>query len=356
MADVTSQVELLNEVAENRILVLDGAMGTMIQAARLTEQDYRGGRFADSTTDLFGDNELLSLTRPDLIRSIHDAYLEAGADIVATNTFNANAVSQADYGLQELSHEMNFQSARLASSMADEWTALTPLKPRFAAGAIGPTNKTASISPDVTDPGSRAIDFDTLVAAYREACIGLIDGGVDILLVETIFDTLNAKAAIYAIQSVFDERGVELPLMISGTITDRSGRTLTGQTPEAFWASVEHSKPFSVGLNCALGAEELRPHVAELSRIADTRISAYPNAGLPNELGGYDETPEQTASSLGGWAQDGLVNVVGGCCGTTPDHIRAIAAAVDGIAPRDLPSIEPRLRLSGLELFEFRAQ
>jgi len=258
--------------------------------------------------------------------------------------------------LEALSYELNFQAAQIAASMADEWTALTPLKPRFAAGAVGPTNKTASISPDVTDPGYRAITFDTLVAAYREAVTGLMDGGVDLLLVETIFDTLNAKAALYAIQSVFDERGTTLPVMISGTITDRSGRTLTGQTPEAFWASVEHVRPFSIGLNCALGADEMRPHIAELSRIADTRVSAYPNAGLPNELGGYDETPDQTGGALGQWAQDGLVNIVGGCCGTTPDHIRAIAEAVDGVAPRDIPASNPRLRLSGLELFEFRAQ
>ncbi|WP_425404317.1 homocysteine S-methyltransferase family protein [Hwanghaeella sp.] len=356
MATQSSNIELLTETADSRILVMDGAMGTMIQAEKPTEADYRGERFADTKADLFGNNELLSLTQPELIRRIHDAYLEAGADIIGTNTFNANAVSQADYGLEDLSYELNRQSACLANSMADEWTALTPLKPRFVAGAIGPTNKTASISPDVTDPGYRAIDFDTLVAAYRDATLGLIDGGVDLLLVETIFDTLNAKAALYAIQTIFEERRIELPVMISGTITDRSGRTLTGQTPEAFWASVEHVRPFSVGLNCALGADEMRPHIAELSRIADVRISAYPNAGLPNELGGYDETPEETSGALAQWAQDGLVNIVGGCCGTTPDHIRAIAAAVDGIAPRDIPTANPRLRLSGLELFEFRAQ
>ena len=356
MATQSCNTDLLVEIADSRILVMDGAMGTMIQAEKPTEADYRGERFADSEADLSGNNELLTLTRPDLIRRIHDDFLEAGADIVTTNTFNANAVSQADYGLEALSYELNFQAAQIAASMADEWTALTPLKPRFAAGAVGPTNKTASISPDVTDPGYRAITFDTLVAAYREAVTGLMDGGVDLLLVETIFDTLNAKAALYAIQSVFDERGTTLPVMISGTITDRSGRTLTGQTPEAFWASVEHVRPFSIGLNCALGADEMRPHIAELSRIADTRVSAYPNAGLPNELGGYDETPDQTGGALGQWAQDGLVNIVGGCCGTTPDHIRAIAEAVDGVAPRDIPASNPRLRLSGLELFEFRAQ
>jgi 5-methyltetrahydrofolate--homocysteine methyltransferase len=356
MATQSSNTDLLIEAAKERILVTDGAMGTMIQAEKPTEEDYRGERFADVKADLVGNNELLSLTRPDMIRRIHDAYLEAGADIVGTNTFNANAISQADYGLEDLSYELNYQSALLADSMADEWTALTPLKPRFAAGAIGPTNKTASISPDVTDPGYRAVDFDTLVAAYSDAVRGLMDGGVDLLLVETIFDTLNAKAALYAVQSVFDERGTTLPIMISGTITDRSGRTLTGQTPEAFWASVEHVRPFSIGLNCALGADEMRPHIAELSRIADTRVSAYPNAGLPNELGGYDETPDQTGGALGEWAEAGLVNIVGGCCGTTPDHIRAIAAAVDGVAPRDIPASRTSLRLSGLEVFEFRAQ
>ncbi len=356
MATQSCNTDLLVEIADARILVMDGAMGTMIQAEKPTEADYRGERFADSAADLSGNNELLTLTRPDMIRRIHDAFLEAGADIVTTNTFTANAVSQADYGLESLSYELNYQAAQIADSMADEWTALTPLKPRFAAGAVGPTNKTASISPDVTDPGYRGVDFDTLVAAYRDAVTGLMDGGVDLLLVETIFDTLNAKAALYAIQTVFDERGATLPVMISGTITDRSGRTLTGQTPEAFWASVEHVRPFSIGLNCALGADEMRPHIAELARIADTRVSAYPNAGLPNELGGYDETPAQTGGALGQWAQDGLVNIVGGCCGTTPDHIRAIADAVDGVAPRDIPASNPRLRLSGLELFEFRAQ
>lgn len=356
MTTQSCTTELLKEAADSRILVMDGAMGTMIQAQKPTEEDYRGERFADINTDITGNNELLTLTRPEMIRQIHDSFLEAGADILTTNTFNANAVSQADYGLEDLSYELNKQSAILADSMADEWTALTPLKPRFVAGALGPTNKTASISPDVTDPGYRAIDFDTLVAAYSEAARGLMDGGVDLLLVETIFDTLNAKAALYAIQTVFDERETSLPVMISGTITDRSGRTLTGQTPEAFWASVEHMRPFSIGLNCALGADEMRPHIAELARIADTRVSAYPNAGLPNELGGYDETPEQTGGALGAWAQDGLVNIVGGCCGTTPAHIKAIAEAVDGIAPRDIPKSNPRLRLSGLELFESVAQ
>jgi len=356
MTTYPSHLDCLTDAAKERILVLDGAMGTMIQAQALNEAAYRGARFATHKSDLFGNNELLTLTQPDLIKAIHDDFLEAGADIVTTNTFNANAVSQEDYGLEDLAYELNLSAARLADSMADEWTALTPLKPRFVAGAIGPTNKTASISPDVTDPAKRTIDFDTLVNAYSEACRGLIDGGADLILIETIFDTLNAKAAIYAVQSVFREMRKTLPVMISGTITDRSGRTLTGQTPEAFWTSVEHAEPFSVGLNCALGADEMRPHIAELARIADVRISAYPNAGLPNELGGYDETPEQTAAALGAWARDGLVNLVGGCCGTTPNHIRAIAEAVDGIDPRTVPGRTSNLRLSGLEVFELRAQ
>lgn len=356
MQTYPSNLDLLTEAAEERILVLDGAMGTMIQAQSLNELDFRGDRFRAHNSELFGNNELLSLSRPELIKSIHDTFLEAGADIVTTNTFNANAISQDDYGLADLSYELNLASARLADSMADEWTALTPLKPRFVAGAIGPTNKTASISPNVEDPAYRSVDFDALMQAYSDACRGLIDGGADLILIETIFDTLNAKAAIYAVQSVFEEKGKTLPLMISGTITDLSGRTLTGQTPEAFWASVEHAKPFSVGLNCALGAEGMRPHIAELSRIADVRISAYPNAGLPNELGEYDETPEETSSALQAWAEDGLVNLVGGCCGTTPDHIRAIAQVVDGIDPRTMPERAPNLRLSGLELFELRVQ
>ena len=356
MTTYPSHIDCLTDAAQERILVLDGAMGTMIQAQSPTEETYRGTRFATHESDLSGNNDLLTLTQPELIKGIHDDFLEAGADIVTTNTFNANAVSQEDYGLQDLSYELNLTAARLADSMADEWTALTPLKPRFVAGAIGPTNRTASISPDVTDPAHRSIDFDTLVAAYGDACRGLIDGGADLILIETIFDTLNAKAAIYAVQSVFREKRKKLPVMISGTIADRSGRTLTGQTPEAFWTSVEHAEPFSVGLNCALGAEEMRPHIAELARIADVRISAYPNAGLPNELGYYDETPEQTSSALGAWARDGLVNLVGGCCGTTPDHIRAIIGAVHGIEPRRAPGRTANLRLSGLELFELRAQ
>jgi 5-methyltetrahydrofolate--homocysteine methyltransferase len=335
--------------AAERILVLDGAMGTMIQAEKPDEATYRGTRFADWPQDVGGNNELLCLTAPEMIRGIHAAFLDAGADIVCTNTFSANRISQADYAMEELVGEMNREAARLAREATT--AASTLERPRWVAGALGPTNRTASISPDVNDPGFRNITFDELAHAYGEAARALTEGGVDLLLVETIFDTLNAKAALYAIDLLSEEMEVP-PLMISGTITDRSGRTLTGQTPEAFWASVSHARPFSVGLNCALGAGEMRPHVRALSDIADTRVSAYPNAGLPNEMGGYDETPEETASHLGEWAEAGLVNIVGGCCGTTPEHIRAIAQAVEGKAPRKIPERAERLRLSGLELFE----
>ncbi|MFP4043105.1 MAG: homocysteine S-methyltransferase family protein [Rhodosalinus sp.] len=335
--------------AAERILVLDGAMGTMIQAEKPDEAAYRGTRFADWAQDVGGNNELLCLTQPDMIRAIHAAFLDAGADIVCTNTFSATRISQADYGMEDLVPEMNREAARLAREAAE--AAATPERPRWVAGALGPTNRTASISPDVNDPGFRNITFDDLARAYGEAARALIGGGVDLLLVETIFDTLNAKAALYAIDVLRDEMDVP-PVMISGTITDRSGRTLTGQTPEAFWASVSHARPFSVGLNCALGAGEMRPHIRALSDIADTRVSAYPNAGLPNEMGGYDETPEETAAHLGEWAEAGLVNIVGGCCGTTPEHIRAIAQAVEGKPPRRIPQRAERLRLSGLELFE----
>jgi 5-methyltetrahydrofolate--homocysteine methyltransferase len=336
--------------ADERILVLDGAMGTMIQAEKPDEAAYRGTRFADWGQDLGGNNELLSLTQPDMIRDIHTDFLEAGADILCTNTFGANAISQADYGMQALSVEMNAESVRLAREAVDAVS--TADRPRWVAGGIGPTNQTASISPDVNDPGFRSVTFDDLAQAYGEAARALIEAGCDLLLVETIFDTLNAKAALFAIDSLRDE-GVQVPpLMISGTITDRSGRTLTGQTPEAFWVSMSHARPFSVGLNCALGAGEMRQHVRTLSEVADARVSAYPNAGLPNEMGGYDETPEETAAHLGEWADAGLVNIVGGCCGTTPDHIRAIAQAVAGKAPRKVPQKVRRMRLSGLEMFE----
>ena len=346
-----SNQQELERIAAERIVVLDGAMGTMIQNTKPDEATYRGERFRDHPGDVAGNNELLSLTAPDMIRDIHRQFLEAGADILTTNTFGANAISQADYGMVDLVEELNVESVRLAREAIA--AAETGGRPGFIAGAIGPTNQTASISPDVNDPGFRKVTFDDLATAYGEAARGLIKGGADLILLETIFDTLNAKAAIYAIETLREEMEVP-PLMISGTITDRSGRTLTGQTPEAFWASVSHARPFSVGLNCALGAEEMRAHVRTLAGIADTRISAYPNAGLPNEMGGYDETPEETAAHLGEWADAGLVNIVGGCCGTTPDHIAAIADAVKGKAPRTIPERAQLLRLSGLELFEAR--
>lgn len=336
--------------AAERILVLDGAMGTMIQAEKPDEATYRGARFAGHGQDVAGNNELLTLSQPDMIRRIHTAFLEAGADILSTNTFSANRISQADYGLEEISLELNEAAARLAREAAA--AAATPGRPRWVAGAIGPTNQTASISPDVNDPGMRKVTFDQLAEAYGEATRGLLAGGVDLLLVETVFDTLNAKAALYAIELLRDEGLAIPPVMISGTITDRSGRTLTGQTPEAFWVSVSHARPFSIGLNCALGAADMRPHIRALAEVADTAISAYPNAGLPNEMGGYDETPAETAAHLGAWAEAGLVNIVGGCCGTTPEHIRAVAAAVEGKTPRRIPARAERLRLSGLEMFE----
>ncbi|MBA5777855.1 methionine synthase [Stappia sp. F7233] len=346
----------LAEAAAKRILILDGAMGTMIQALRLDEAGYRGTRFADWERPLQGNNDLLSLTLPDAIRDIHRAYLEAGADIVETNTFSSTSIAQADYGCEGFVYELNRDSARLAREACDLVEAKDPARPRFVAGALGPTNRTASISPDVNNPGYRAVTFDDLREAYAEAARGLIDGGADILLVETIFDTLNAKAALFAIDEVFEEKGVKLPVMVSGTITDLSGRTLSGQTPEAFWASVAHAEPFSIGLNCALGAKEMRAHIDELGRVADTLVCAYPNAGLPNEFGEYDESPEATAGLLGEFAKSGLVNIVGGCCGTTPDHIRAIAAAVEPHPPRRLPEIERHMRLSGLEAFVITPQ
>jgi 5-methyltetrahydrofolate--homocysteine methyltransferase len=342
-------LERLEAIAAERILVLDGAMGTMIQGHKPDEATYRGTRFADHPRDVAGNNELLSLTAPGMIRDIHVRFLAAGADILTTNTFNANAISQADYAMTDLVAEMNERSVQLAREAI---ATAGGDRPRFVAGAIGPTNQTASLSPDVNDPGFRKVNFDTLAEAYGAAARALIEGGADLLLLETIFDTLNAKAAIYAIETLRDEGHAVPPLMISGTITDRSGRTLTGQTPEAFWASMSHARPFSVGLNCALGAAEMRAHIRTLAGVADTRISAYPNAGLPNEMGGYDETPEQTAAHLGEWAEAGLVNIVGGCCGTTPEHIAAIAAAVAGKPPRRVPERAQVLRLSGLELFE----
>jgi len=332
-----------------RILLLDGAMGTMLQRHRFTEADYRGTRFADWSRDLKGNNDLLVLTQPEAVAEVHRQYLAVGTDILETNTFNANAISMADYGMEALSYEMNVAGAALARRVADEFEAREPGRFRWVAGVLGPTNRTASISPEVENPGARNVTFAELVAAYVEATRGLVDGGADILLVETIFDTLNAKAALFALETYFDETGHRLPVMISGTITDASGRTLSGQTTEAFWASMAHVRPLSIGLNCALGAVQLRGYVQELARIADCHVSAHPNAGLPNAFGGYDETPEMMAAEIGEWARHGLVNIVGGCCGTTPDHIAALSAAVQGVAPRAVPALPPVLRLSGLE-------
>lgn len=349
----TARIAALHEALKHRILVLDGAMGTMIQryTPALTEADFRGIRFANSTKDLKGNNDLLNITRPDVIGAIEHAYLDAGADIIETNTFSATRIAQADYALEAAARDINLEGAKLARAAADEFTKKTPDKPRWVAGAFGPTNRTASISPDVNDPGFRNVTFDELKSAYKEEAQALIDGGVDLFLVETIFDTLNAKAAVLAIEETFDELGETLPVMISGTITDQSGRTLSGQTAEAFWNSLRHVKPISIGFNCALGAAQMRPHIAEVSRIAEVYVSAYPNAGLPNAFGEYDETPAQTAGHLSGWAKDGLVNIVGGCCGTTPDHIRAIALGVKGLKPRSIPTIPKKMRLSGLEPF-----
>jgi 5-methyltetrahydrofolate--homocysteine methyltransferase len=340
-----------------RILVLDGAMGTMIQQHGLTEADYRGVRFADHPQELKGDNDLLVLTRPAIVGGIHRAYLEAGADIIETCSFNATRVSQADYGLSELAYELNVASARLARDLCDEYTDRMPGKPRFCAGVLGPTSRTLSISPDVNDPGYRNVEFTALVDDYFDAARGLMDGGADLLLIETIFDTLNAKAAVFAIEKLFETRSRRLPVMISGTITDASGRTLSGQTAAAFWNSLAHARPISFGLNCALGAKELRAYVADLAGRCPTFVSAHPNAGLPNPLSptGYDETPAQLAAEIGDWARAGLVNIVGGCCGTTPAHIAAIASAVEGVAPRQVPEIPRRLRLAGLEAFEIGA-
>jgi 5-methyltetrahydrofolate--homocysteine methyltransferase len=363
------RVESLLAALRDRILIIDGAMGTMIQRHGLQEDDYRGERFAGGYDhdhahgpgcdhgatpeghDLKGNNDLLLLTRPEVIAGIHSAYLEAGADLVETNTFNATSVSQADYHLEHLVYELNKAGAAVARACCDAVEATTPGKPRFVIGVLGPTSRTASISPDVNDPGFRNTRFDELRSTYREAIDGLIDGGADTIMVETIFDTLNAKAAGFAVEQVFDEMGVELPIMLSDTITDLSGRNLSGQTPEAFWYSLKHLNPFSVGLNCSFGAEQLRPSVDEISHVADTLISVYPNAGLPNEMGEYDETPKHMAGLLEEWAKDGLVNIVGGCCGTTPDHIRAIAEVVAKYPPRRVPEPQHKLALSGLEPF-----
>src|SRR5258706_10190605 len=337
-------------LAQERILVLDGAMGTMIQGLQYDEAAFRGARFKDFHRDLRGNNDLLILTQPDAIEDIHADYLRAGADIVATNTFASTSIAQADYDLASIAYEMNLEGAKLARAAAERVTAEDG-KPRFVAGAIGPTNRTASISPDVSSPGFRAVTFDDLRTAYGEQIKGLLDGGADLLLVETIFDTLNAKAALYAIAEITGERGIDVPVMISGTITDKSGRLLSGQLPEAFWNSVRHARPITVGFNCALGAEDLRAHIADIGRVADTLVFAYPNAALPNEFGQYDESPEYMPRLIGEVPASGLVTIGDGCCGSTPDHIRAIADAIQGLPPRAIPSQPPLMRLSGLEPF-----
>jgi 5-methyltetrahydrofolate--homocysteine methyltransferase len=334
----------IRQELEKRILIIDGAMGTMIQRHKPTEATYRGERFKNWHLDVKNNSDILNLTQPEIIEGIHKQYLDAGADIIETNTFAATVIAQADFELEAYAYEMNVEGARIARKAADEYTKKDPSKPRFVAGAIGPLNKTLSLSPDVNNPGFRAVTFDEVVAAYYEQVKGLVEGGVDTLLIETIFDTLNAKAAIFAIKKYFrDTKQAELPVMISGTITDASGRTLSGQTLEAFYTSIMHAKPLSVGLNCALGAKEMRPHIEELSQIASCYVSAYPNAGLPNAMGEYDEQPAQTAHFLEDWANEGFVNIVGGCCGTTPDHIRHIAENVKNIKPRELPVVEKEL-------------
>ncbi len=347
--NVPPHAAMLDGLLRERILLLDGAMGTMIQLARLAEEDYRGERFREWERELRGNNDLLSLTQPRLVRDIHQQYLQAGADLIETNTFNSTSVALADYGMQSLARELNRSAARLARDAVDDWMARMPGRPRFVAGVLGPTNKTASISPDVNDPGFRAVEFDELVAAYAEALEGLLEGGVDALLVETVFDTLNAKAAIFAIESAFHERGLRLPVMISGTITDASGRTLSGQTAEAFYNSIRHARPLAIGFNCALGAKELRPYVEELAQLAETFVSCHPNAGLPNAFGEYEDTPDSMAAQVGEWARAGWLNIAGGCCGTTPEHIRAMADALEGVAPRRPAARAPALRLAGLE-------
>ena len=346
------RIAALKAAAAERVLVLDGSWGVMIQKYKLSEEDYRGSQFADHAMPQKGNNDLLILTRPDIITDLHDAYYAAGADISETNTFSSTSIGMADYGMESQVRALNLEAARLGRESADRWTAKEPHKPRFLAGAIGPLNRTLSISPDVNDPSARSVTFDEVYNAYREQVLALHEGGVDLFLVETIFDTLNAKAALKAILDLEDEGLEPLPIWISGTITDRSGRTLSGQTVEGFWNSVKHAKPFAVGFNCALGAELMRPHIAEISRLADTLVAAYPNAGLPNAFGEYDEEPHQTGHMLHEWAADGIVNILGGCCGTTPDHIRHVADAVRGMTPRVPPVRPTAMRLSGLEPFE----
>ncbi|HEC12718.1 MAG TPA: methionine synthase, partial [Acidiferrobacteraceae bacterium] len=346
------RIALFKQALKERILILDGAMGTMIQRHKLDEAGYRGERFRDWASDLKGNNDLLSITQPEIILDIHSAYLQAGADIVETNTFNATSVSMADYNMEALVYELNLEATRLARQAADALT--TPAKPRFVAGVLGPTNRTASLSPDVNRPEFRNINFDQLVEAYIEATRGLVEGGTDILLIETIFDTLNAKAAVFAVEHYFEEHNCRLPVMISGTITDASGRTLSGQTVEAFFNSLRHANPISLGFNCALGAKELRQHIDELSGIADCAINTHPNAGLPNEFGEYDESPEAMAKEIGDWAKSGYLNIVGGCCGTTPEHIKALAEAVSQYPPRRIPQHDTTCRLAGLEPLNIR--
>jgi 5-methyltetrahydrofolate--homocysteine methyltransferase len=349
------RIKALKAAARERILVLDGSWGVMIQRRQLSEADFRGERFARHNHPQQGNNDLLILTRPDVIADLHDQYYAAGADISETNTFSSTRIGQAEYGLEDAVYDLNFEGARIARETADRWTEKEPHKPRFVAGSIGPTNRTLSLSPDVNDPGYRAVTYDEVYDGYKEQARALHDGGVDLFLVETIFDTLNAKAAIKAILDLQDEGYEPLPLWISGTITDRSGRTLSGQTAEAFWNSVRHARPFAVGFNCALGADLMRPYVAELSRLADTLVAAFPNAGLPNAMGQYDEQPHETAHFIEEWAKSGLVNIVGGCCGTTPDHIACVAGQVTGVAPRAIPDRPVAMRLSGLEPFELVA-
>ncbi|MCH8685473.1 homocysteine S-methyltransferase family protein [Pedomonas mirosovicensis] len=341
------KAEQFKQAAAARILVKDGPYGTAIQRLKLTETDFRAGR--DFTRDQKGNNDLLNLTRPDDIAGICRQYLEAGADVLATNTFNANRISQADYGTEDLTYDINVAAAKLTRALVDEYS--TPERPRFVAGAIGPTNKTLSVSPDVNNPGFREVSFDEMKDVYRQQIDGLLDGGVDFILVETVFDTLNAKAALVAVDEAAEARGEEIPVMVSMTLTDMSGRNLSGQTVEAFWHAVSHARPLTMGLNCSFGATELRPYVTTLAKITDTLLCVYPNAGLPNEMGEYDELPETTGRLIADWAEHGLINVVGGCCGTTPAHIARINEAVTGLPPRAIPHPEPRLRLSGLEAF-----
>lgn len=353
---MSNKIEALHQQLAQRIMVLDGGMGTMIQSYKLDEQDFRGSRFADWPCDLKGNNDLLVLSKPEVIREIHNAYLAAGADILETNTFNSTTIAMADYQMESLSAEINFEAARLARASADEWTAKTPDRPRYVAGVLGPTNRTCSISPDVNDPAYRNVTFNQLVDAYRESTRALVEGGSDIIMIETVFDTLNAKAAVYAVKTEMEALGVDLPLMISGTITDASGRTLSGQTTEAFYNSLRHAEPLSFGLNCALGPDELRQYVAELSRIAEGYVTAHPNAGLPNAFGEYDLDADIMAQQIGEWATSGFLNIIGGCCGTTPEHIAAMVRAVEGVAPRKLPEIPVACRLSGLEPLNITAE